>query len=97
MNLITIDTLHDLGIHKSEAEEADLIEYFQQTLNERVGATIIDLLDDDQAKHLMELSEKGDEAETAAWLTATIPEFDQLVKDEFDILMGELADNADSL
>ncbi len=95
MNLITIETLHDLGIHKSEAEEAALVAHFQETLNERVGANIIDVLDDDQATQLVELTELGDAEKTLAWLQETIPEFDQIVQNEYEILLGELAENAD--
>jgi hypothetical protein len=97
MNLITPTTLHDLGIHKTEAEEAALVAHFQETLNERVGATIIDLLDDDQATHLIELTQAGDVDKTTAWLTETIPEFEQIVQNEYDILLGELAEHADKL
>ena len=97
MKLITTSTLHDLGIHKSEAEEQALIEHFQETLNERVGNAVIDVLDDDQATHLMELTEQGDAEQTMAWLQETIPEFEQIVQDEYEILMGELAENADDL
>lgn len=97
MNLITPEILHSLGIHKSETEEAVLIEHFQETLNERVGITMIDLLDDTQVEQLVSLTEKGDEDATTKWLEKTVPEFDQLVRDEFDILMGELAESADKL
>ena len=96
MNLITPELLHQLGIHKSEADEAKLIQHFQDTLNERVGATITDLLDDSQVEQLMDLTENGDQEATTAWLQKNVPEFDQLVKDEFDILLGELAENADN-
>jgi hypothetical protein len=97
MNLITQDTLHQIGINKSDAEEKALIEHFHETLNERIGATVIDLLDDDQAAYLMELTEQGDQAATTAWLQETIPGFQDIAKDEYDILLGELADSADNL
>ncbi|MDB5181990.1 MAG: uncharacterized protein JWP13_753 [Candidatus Saccharibacteria bacterium] len=97
MNLITTATLHDLGIHKSDDEEQVLVEHFETTLNERVGMTVIDLLDDDQAKHLMELSKNGDQEETTAWLQKNIPEFEQIAQDEYDILLGELAESADKI
>lgn len=97
MTYITPEILHQLGIHKSEAEEQALIEHFEQTLNERVGATIADLLDDKQVEQLMDLTEKGNAEATAAWLQQNVPEYDDLVKDEYDILMGELAETADKL
>ncbi len=97
MNLITPQTLHDLGINKSEAEESALIAHFEETLHERVGVNIIDVLDDEQAKKLIELAEAGDEAKTQEWLQQTIPAYGQIVQNEYDILMGELADSADSL
>lgn len=97
MTYITPEILHQLGIHKSEAEEKALIEHFEQTLNERVGATITDLLDDEQVEQLMDLTDKGDAEATTMWLQKNVPEYDELVKDEYDILMGELAENADKM
>lgn len=97
MNLITTDTLHELGIHKSDAEEAELVEHFTTTLNERVGTTIIEALDDEQATELMELTAKDDKAEINEWLQLNVPEYGEIVRAEYDILMGELADGADKL
>jgi hypothetical protein len=97
MTYITSEMLHQLGIHKSEADEKALIEHFEQTLNERVGVTIVDLLDDTQVEQLMDLTDKGDQEATTAWLQKNVPEYDDLVKAEFDILMGELAEGADEL
>lgn len=97
MTTITTDTLHDLGIHKSEAEEAALIEHFTATLQERVGMTILDLLDDEQATQLLELTEKDEPDETTAWLQLTIPEYPEIVEAEYEILLGELADTAEKL
>jgi hypothetical protein len=97
MNLITTDTLHQLGIHKSATEEAELVTHFQDTLNERVGLTIMDLLEDEQVARLIELTEAGDQDATTAFLQQTVPGYEQLVTDEYDILMGELAESADSL
>lgn len=97
MTYITPEILHELGIHKSEAEEQALIEHFEQTLNERVGVTVTDLLDDKQVEELMDLTDKGDPEATAAWLQKNVPEYDELIKDEYDILMGELAESAEQL
>lgn len=97
MKPLTTDMLHDLGINKSEQEEADLIAHFETTLNERVGAALLDELDDVQAEKLLALTDKGDEEATTDWLRTTLPNFDDIVQDEYDLLMGELADSADKV
>lgn len=97
MNLITTDTLHELGIHKSADDGKALIEHFQATLNERVGLTIMDVLNDEQATRLIELTEAGNQMETTAYLNSEIPEYSQIIQNEYDILMGEMAENADKL
>jgi hypothetical protein len=97
MQLITSETLHKLGIHKSEAEEKALIAHFEETLNERVGQTIFSVLSDEQVDELNKLSDKGDEEALDNWLSRVVPKYEELVKAEYDILMGELAGNADNL
>lgn len=97
MNLITATTLHDLGIHKSKSEEVKLIAHFQETLNERIGASTMEVLTDEQADRLVVLSRLGDAEKITAWLQKNVPEFDQIVQNEYDILMGELADSSDKL
>ena len=97
MNQKTIDpaVLHAIGITLEPDKEAELLAKLQQTLEERIGEAIIELLSPEQAAELEKLVDKGDEAEISTWIAANIPDYAEIVQDEYDILMGEVAQNAD--
>jgi hypothetical protein len=94
---ITKQLLTSVGITvKPEYEEA-LLDNLNATLQERVGLEITDSLDEAQLETLVSLQENGDSQAVQDWLTANVPELGDIVKDEIDILLGEIAENADGL
>lgn len=94
---ITKELLASVGIAVKPEEEATLLEHLNETLQERVGLEITDSLDDDQLETLVSLQEKDDPVAVQQWLTDNVPELQEIVKDEIDILLGELAENADGI
>ena len=97
--MITIDKnlLISLGISLPENEEAAFLDYMYTTLEERVGVAITELLNDEDFDELMDLELKADDATIEAWVQQHVPDYGDLIQDQFDILMGELAQHADSL
>jgi len=95
MSYITADVLHDLGIEKSPEEEAALIQTFDQNLEERVGQSVHEVISDEQAAELDKLTSQNDQEAVTVWLQTNIPEYEDLIKVEFDILLGELAEYAE--
>lgn len=93
----TIDPalLRAMGIILDPQKEAELIAKLQQILEERIGSTIIESLSPEQAEELEELVNKGDESAVSAWISANITDYEQIVSDEYDMLMGEVAQDAD--
>lgn len=94
---ITEDNLKSLGIDLEGKDVTSLLTHLNDTLEERVGAEITDALNDEQLKTLVDMQENADEAEVGKWLQENVPEFEQIVQDEIDILLGELAENTDSI
>lgn len=94
---ITEDSLKKLGIDLEGQDVASLLAHLNETLEERVGAEITDALEDDQLQVLVDLQEKASDEEVGAWLQANVPEFEQIVQDEIDIVLGELAENSDGI
>jgi hypothetical protein len=90
------EILASLGINLDDEKTEALIKMFEEQLQERVGAEIFEALDDDHAKELVTIQESGDESSIAAYIEQNIPDFRSIVEDETDILLGELADNAES-
>lgn len=87
-------TLTALGIDLSENKATALMEHFEATLQERIGMEIFEALDDDQATELITLEQKGDVNAIAEYIKKNVPDYEAIVEDETDILLGELADNA---
>jgi hypothetical protein len=94
---ITEDTLKKLNINLGDQDVASLLAHLNETLEERVGAEITDSLDDTQLQTLIDMQEMTTEEEVGEWLRANVPEFEQIIQDETDILLGELADGSDAI
>lgn len=97
--MITIDKnlLTSMGIALPANQEEDFLNYLYATLEERVGYAVTELLDDDEFDELIDLQEHAEDATVEAWVLQHVPDLSAVIQDEFDILMGELAENADSL
>lgn len=94
---ITKETLDAFGISLEGHDETSLLEHLNDTLKERIGTEIAALLDDTRLNELLDLQETVSDEQVGDWLTQNIPELPQIVQDEIDILMGELADSTDSI
>lgn len=94
---ITESTLDNLGVDLGKQDKQSLLTHLNETLQERVGAEITESLDDDQLATLLDLQENGSDEEVGNWLERNVPDFQQMVQDEIDILLGELAENSDGI
>lgn len=94
---ITESTLDALGIDLQGQDKEALLAHLNDTLQERVGTEITESLDDAQLKTLLALQENASDDELADWLEQNVPDMKQIVQDEIDILLGELAENSDGI
>lgn len=99
MNDKTIDpaVLQALGIALSPEEEAVLVAKLQEALEERIGAEIMSFLSEAEAVELQRLAETGSPEQIREWVTVHVPDYQAIAQDEYDILMGEVAEYADEL
>lgn len=96
MPLLSPTLLENLGINLSEEHYHALAEHFETTLNERVINEIVLELSPEQAEQLSQLQQAGDE-EILTWLKANVPDVADIVADEVDILLGEIAENSEAI
>jgi hypothetical protein len=89
--------LEALDVKLDAKHRAALQEHMETTLRRRVGLALVDLLDDDEVAELVTLTSKGDQAMITAWLNQHVPDYQDVVQDEIDILLGDLAENSDQL
>lgn len=97
MQYITLDDLTKIGITKSPEEADALLAHLNEQLEERVGTEIVESLEDEKLDEYLTLEETGTDEEVGKWLLENVPELPQMVQDEIDILLGELAENADGI
>ena len=95
--IITRDTLEQAGIELNGTDVDALLTHLNEQLEERVGAEVVASLSDDKLKELSELQESGSDEQLIEWMSEHVPELGEITKDEIDILIGELAENADGL
>ena len=95
---ITKEILDAVGIAiPNDVEEEELLKHLNETLAERIGEEIAASLDDDRLDEMMVIQESGDSVKLGEWLATNVPDLQEIAEDERDILLGEIADNADKL
>ena len=94
--IITKQLLDAAGVVVKAEDEQALIDHLNEVLEDRVGAEVVESLDDDQLDELATLQESDDQAAIQAWMQKNVPEMEDIVKDEIDILLGEVAKDADN-
>ena len=96
MAILSKQLIQDLGIELNEQDYASLSEHFETTLQERVINEITMELSPEQAQELATMQSASDEA-LLAWLQANVTDLAEIVSDEVDILLGELAENSEAI
>ena len=90
MPILSRSLLADLGINLSDEDYQSLADHFESTLEERVINEIVLELSPEQAEELSHMQEASDD-QIVDWVRANI------VSDEIDILLGELAEDSEKL
>lgn len=96
MAILSKQLIQDLGIELNEQDYASLSEHFETTLQERVINEITMELSPEQAQELAAM-QSASETDLLAWLQANVPDLAEIVSDEVDILLGELAENSEAI
>lgn len=98
VTIVTKAQLNSIGINLPEDQMQALIQHVEDTINSQIGEEIVESLDDDQLKELVQMQDNDAPAEEIdAWIRARVPEYDEIVEDNVAIVLGELADNSDAI
>lgn len=92
MAILTKTILENLGMKLNDEDFKSLSEHFETTLDERVINEIIVELSPEKAQELANLHGATDET-VAQWLKENVPDVADIVSDEVDILLGEMAES----
>lgn len=94
---ITKDTLLELGVNLSDQDVDSLLEHLNETVEDRIGTEITESLDETQLEELVKLQETATEEELGQWIAEHVPEYEAIVQDNIDIVLGELVDSSDGI
>ncbi len=95
---ITKELLDDFGIAiPNDVELMALLNHLNDELAMRIGRELAEELDDDKFDEMAEIQESGDQAKLEDWLRKNVSDLQEIAEDERDILLGEIADNAETL
>ena len=95
--IITRELLEQAGINLEGKDVDALLAHLNQTLEERVGTEVTTSLSDEQLQEMLEIQENGNDEQLVEWMSANVPELNEIAQDEIDILLGELAENAEDI
>lgn len=93
-SLLTREYLAELGIELDDTSYHMLSDHFDTTLYDRVIDEVVANLTPEQAAELAHMQSNNDES-IYAWIQQNVPEFADIVADEVDILLGEVAEDSE--
>lgn len=95
---IAIDAfLQSLGINLDTKACDELVDSFEKSLMENVIESVTDELSEDQLLQLETLLNNQEDGSLQEWLTNNVPNLKEIVQDEVDILLGDIAEKSDQL
>lgn len=97
MSALTREFLEKIDIKLDDQTYDAFVDHFDTTLHERVIDSTIDSLSDDQIAQLAKLRGSSNQERLWQWLASNTPEFNDIIRAEIDILLGELAENSEHI
>lgn len=95
-DIITKEILEGIGVRLAPDEESEFLNQVNAELKSRIGLAVADELDEAQLAKMKEMSESVAPEALQEWLTQSVPALNEIIEDEVDILLGEIAKSAGS-
>lgn len=97
MAILTREIIDNLGIKLDDETYAALSSHVDTTLQNRVIDEVVDELSPEKAKELADMQGNASDQQILEWLQANVEDLADIVSDEVDILLGEVAENSDAI
>jgi hypothetical protein len=95
--IITQELLVAAGIQIDDEHLDAYLDDVNDLLTERIGEAITDSLDDEKFDELTVFQETASQEQLSAWVEKNVPELQDIIKDEIDILIGDLVEQGGDL
>lgn len=80
VTIVTKAQLNSIGINLPEDQMQALIQHVEDTINSQIGEEIVESLDNEQLKELVQMQDNDVPAEEIdAWIRERIPEYDEII------------------
>lgn len=97
-DMITFDQLRSIGIDLPDEQMRALIEHTENRVNEQIGEEIVDSLDDEELAELVAMQENNTPPEQIEqWIIERVEDYVEIIEDNVAIVMGDLAQNVESI
>ena len=87
---IDLGEVKALGLGLSEEQETALVKALQPVFEQRIAVALMELLDEKSAEELKKLAEASDPSVLGEWIESHVPDYQDVVEDEYDILIGDI-------
>ncbi|MGV9002352.1 MAG: DUF5663 domain-containing protein [Candidatus Saccharimonadaceae bacterium] len=88
---LTKQDLEEAGVVVPDGKVSEFLQHANESLAERIEAEVANSLSEEEAEEMLEVQETGDDDALQAWIAVHVPELIEIVQDEIDILLDELA------
>ncbi len=92
--LITPALLASTGINVPDDQVEEYLELINDQLAERIGESVIESLDEATVEKLADMQETASDEELNNWMQANIPQLNDIIRQEIDIILGDAAENS---
>lgn len=97
MPILDRQFLESIGVDLDEANYQALDNHFETTLHQRIVDEIALEIEPEKAEELITTLKDADQSVVQQWLIQNVPDLNEIVSDEVDILLGELAENGQEI
>lgn len=92
--LITPALLASTGINVPDDQVEEYLDLINDQLAERIGESVIESLDEATVEKLADMQETASDEELNNWMQANIPQLNDIIRQEIDIILGDAAENS---
>lgn len=94
-NYITADDLRNLGVSLDDEAMSKLLDELNEKVDNMVGHEIITSLTPEDVEILAEMQDKVSEEEIAEWIVEHVPDYEEIIEDNRNIVLGDYVDEND--
>lgn len=94
---ITQDDLTSLGVDPATTDIDKLVGELNDKVEEKIGDEIVESLTEPDVQTLVDMQETASDEELGKWIAEHVPDYQEIVQDNIDIVLGEFAETLPEL